>query len=126
MTPVVPRAAIVLCSVIVVAQAFALWGQTGRAGLTRFHDPERAARDRQTIANNAILDGPGAVPAEPVAESPNTFALGLLPFGLNRHALSVASLAAPAVLAAIVALIPWRRGPAHRRSEVARQAPTTP
>lgn len=97
----------VLCLAAAAGQILWLWAETGRAGLTRYHDPLRARQERHTIALNALLDGPDAAAADPpVPESPNEFALGLLPFGMSRHAISVLTLLAPLLVAAILAVWP--------------------
>jgi hypothetical protein len=90
-----------------LAQVFALWWMTGRAGLTRYHDPRRAVHERRAGAVDLLLDD-AADEGSPFDRVPNSFALGLLPYGLDRHALSVTTLAIPAIALLLSACFPAR------------------
>lgn len=107
------RFLIVLVCLVVALQAVVLWDATGRRGFTRF----RMADADAPATNQAAGDDLDALLAEsgledrtgPMPHRENAFALGLLPGGFDAHAVSVLTLAGPALLAATLALLPPRR-----------------
>lgn len=107
------RVIVVVCAVTVMAQALALWWHTGRAGLTRYYDPERARIERTAAAMDALFEPNGDGPSAPRAPT-NSFALGLLPSGLDRHFLSVATFGGPALLT--IGVVTCRPGAARASS----------
>ena len=94
--------------VAVAAQALVLWSATGRAAWTRYHDPERAAAEAEAaegsladlFEDTGVHDDAGGA----LETLPNAFALGLLPSGPDRHAISVLTLAGPGALIALWSL----------------------
>ncbi len=94
--------------VAVVAQSLVLWNATGRAAWTRYHDAARAAEDAAAregsladlFEDTGVHDDAGGAP-EALA---NAFALGMLPSGPDRHAVSVLTLAGPGALMALWSL----------------------
>lgn len=89
----------------VALQALALWNATGRAAWTRYHDAERAAAEAAAsegsladlFEDTGVHDDAGGA----LEALPNAFALGLLPSGPDRHAISVLTLAGPGALIAM-------------------------
>ena len=91
------RGILATCSIVILLQSTVLWWQTGRAGLTRYYDPERAAHERRAAAIDSVLDDPASAPTAPLGP-PNSFALGFLPFGFGRHLISLITLSLPAII----------------------------
>ncbi|MFG0274394.1 MAG: hypothetical protein ACF8QF_05005 [Phycisphaerales bacterium] len=109
----VARFLIVLVCLVITMQAFVLWDATGRRGFTRFRIAEPAAQSPEQpnqdaldalLAESGLEDRTGPMP-----HRDNAFALGLLPGGFDAHAVSVLTLAGPALLGAVLALLPARR-----------------
>jgi len=94
-----------ILGVAIVLQTLALWDATGRAAWTRFHDAERAAAEAAAQGGSLadLFEGTGVHDdAGGALEAlPNAFALGLLPSGPDRHAVSVLTLAGPGALIAL-------------------------
>lgn len=106
------RLAALACCLAVAALAFLLWDATGRAGYTRYPDPARAASDKKAAeqALGDLFEGSGLNEGSGrLATIPNDFALGLAPSGPGKHAVSLATLAGPALAAGFYILLPSRR-----------------
>lgn len=94
--------------VAVAAQALVLWNATGRAAWTRYHDAARAAEEAAArggsladlFEDTGVHDDAGGAPEA----LPNAFALGMLPSGPDRHAVSVLTLAGPGAVVALWSL----------------------
>ncbi|TVQ64166.1 MAG: hypothetical protein EA379_02450 [Phycisphaerales bacterium] len=110
-TEMLARIVIAVCAVGVLVQAVALWRATGGAGFTRYFDEARAAREAaQEPSLSDLFEGTGLDDAHGKMEAvENRFALGLLPSGPDKHAVSVLTLALPSLLALGVAASPWGR-----------------
>lgn len=102
----------VACCLAVAALAFLLWDATGRAGYTRYPDPARAASDKKAAEQSLgdLFEGSGLNEGSGrLATIPNDFALGLAPSGPGKHAVSLATIAGPALAAGLYILLPTRR-----------------
>ncbi|MCB9838321.1 MAG: hypothetical protein H6813_03200 [Phycisphaeraceae bacterium] len=88
---------------VVVALTLLLWDATGRAGWTKFHDPDRAQRDAQA-AEGSLEDLFADAGIEGLPELENRFQLGLAPSGVGEHAASVLTIAGPAALVGLGSL----------------------
>ena len=99
------RIVLLLACAAVIAESFVLWAATGRAGFTRYRDPDRETQSSdepslsELFAGTGLEDETGAMPVVP-----NEFRLGLLPSGFDRHLVSVLTLAGPAGVGVIVLL----------------------
>lgn len=104
MKPFIRLFALIL-GVAITMQALALWDATGRAAWTRFHDAERAAAEAEAQSGSLadLFEGTGVHDdvGGALETLPNEFALGLLPSGADRHAISVLTLAGPGALIAL-------------------------
>ncbi len=105
-----PRILIVACSLLIVAQALALCAATGWRTFTRFPQPEIEEMNRST-GLYALFEGTGAFDNSPAAPNlDNRFALGLIPYpAFGVEAISVLTVAGPAALVALAALLARRR-----------------
>ncbi len=115
----IARLVIIACCAIVVALSLVLWNATGRAGFTRYFDAARFERDRAAAAGGVadLFEGTGVTDgAKPMEGAPNSFALGLAPSAgpLDKGFASVATIAGPAALAALLSLVIGRRGLSQR------------
>ena len=99
------RLVVLVCAVMVIAMTMLLWSATGKAGYTRFFDPQRAQRDAQA-AQGSIEDlfADAGAEIEALPEVENRFALGLAPSGPGKHLVSVITIAGPALVIAIGSL----------------------
>ncbi len=116
------RIAAALCCLVPAGLALIVWDATGRAGWTRYHDPARAERDRAAASEGLgdLFEGAGLNEGRGgLAKIPNDFALGLGPSGPGKHAASVATIAGPALVAALYTLLPNRRQRAVVRAAAA-------
>jgi len=94
-----------ILGVAIVLQTLVLWDATGRAAWTRFFDAERAAAEAEAqsgsladlFEDTGVHDDAGGA----LEALPNAFALGLLPSGPDRHAISVLTLAGPGAVIAL-------------------------
>ena len=105
----IARILVVLLALAVAGQAIVLWSATGRAGFTRFRDPEQAPTAAHDPLDDILADAGLEHDTGPMPERENAFALGLLPAGADAHAVSVLTIAGPALACAAVACIPRRR-----------------
>lgn len=106
----VARFGVVLLCLVIAAQAVVLWSVTGRAGFTRYRHPEAPGASGADSDLAALLSESGLEDRTgPMPTRDNAFAFGLLPAGADAHALSVATIAGPALLGALLALWPQRR-----------------
>ena len=108
--PLITRILVLLCSLLIVVQALALCAATGWRSLTRFPQEEiRQSTENQgfdSLFNQTGLND-GKPPAPRLA---NHFTFGLLPTpALNAEAISVTTVAGPAALMGLLALLPRRR-----------------
>jgi len=107
------RLAVIACCAVIIVMTLLLWSATGRAGFTKYHDAERAARDAKA-AEGSLEDLFADTGIEPIETIENRFALGLAPSGTGKHLVSVATIAAPAGvigLGAAVSLVALLRRP---------------
>ncbi len=95
------RLGVLGCAVMVIAMTLVLWSATGRAGYTKYHDPDRAQRDAEAASGSIedLFDEAGAE-IKALPEVANRFELGLLPGGLDKSVPSVLTIAGPASLIA--------------------------
>jgi hypothetical protein len=106
MHPII-RALIAASCALVIAQCVILCAATGWRTFTRFPDPDLAKMHEQQGSLTSLFDDPGARGPRVI---PNDFAFGLLPTPvLTREALSVTTIAGPALLAGLLAAVPARR-----------------
>jgi len=116
----IARVVILLCCLLIVGLAAMLWNATGRAGYTKYFDAERAQRMAEADAEESLGDvfeeaGTGVAPPEPLK---NRFELGMLPGSPNpidKHFVSLATIAGPAAVAAVVTLGLMLLDPKKRR-----------
>ncbi len=113
------RAISLVCCAAVVALTLVVWNATGRAGFTRYFDAARFERDRAAAAGSVadLFEGTGVTDgAKPMEGAPNSFALGLAPSAgpLDKGFASVATIAGPAALAALLSLVIGRRSSPQR------------
>lgn len=104
----IARWVVILACFGVAAEAYLLWSATGRAGFTRYHDADRAAREAAAKDKSLgdLFEGPGLEDTTgPMQSPPNGFALGLLPSGGGEHLVSLVTLAGPALVAGVLALV---------------------
>ena len=111
------RIVIVLCCTAVIAQAFILYAATGRRAFTRYPSPELAKMHEEQGSLTSLFDSPSGSGTPSGSEGPpliaNDFTFGLLPSpALSPEALSVSTIAGPALLAALLAMFAGR-GPAR-------------
>lgn len=97
----------------IIAQAIWLNRATGGRVFTAFPHPDLAAMkehegELSALFHDSTLDG-SVIVKDPIR---NDFALGWLPSGWGRHALSVFSLSIPACLALMLIARPHRPSPA--------------
>lgn len=98
----IARTAALACCALIAWQAALLWDGTGRAGFTRFHDPQRDGGSgvaADLFAGTGLEDETGEL-----EQTPNSTALGALPSAYpwqltDRHFVSMATLVVPAALA---------------------------
>lgn len=104
---IVLHALILLASLVVIAMAMVLWDATGRAGYTKYFDPERAAATQEAEESDSIGDlfGEAGAEVESVDRIKNRFEFGLAPSGPDKHIASVATIAGPAAFAALLSLV---------------------
>ncbi len=112
------RILIVSCLALVAAQVVVLWRATGQGVLTRYFDPNRAALERASRDIAAIFNDDSDRFLE---DAPNRFRLGLLPAGDDKHAVSLVTLLAPLLLAAVLMLGDRRAEVAKRPNDTERQ-----
>lgn len=110
------RGGVLVCLAMVAGQAVWLWDSTGRAVFTRYHDPQREKRESvgglaELFEDTGLEDETG-----PLETVPNRFTLGLLPSGGDHHMISVATLAAPLLLAAVLFALNGRPSRKRRSS----------
>lgn len=105
------RFGIVVLCLAVALQSAILWTATGRAGFTRYRHPEPAAQGEPRssdldalLAESGLEDAAGPMPIRD-----NAFAFGLFPAGADEHAISVLTIGGPALLGAVLALLPTKR-----------------
>lgn len=97
------RLVILLMSAVVVAQVFTVWAATGRAGYTRYFDPERAQREQQTDHLADLFENTGLQEGmDKLADVPNRFMLGIAPSGSGKYAVSVVTLVSPVVVMVMI------------------------
>lgn len=102
------------CCAAVLIMSLMLWDATGRAYYTQQFDAERAKREAENTNNLANLFGDGPAGAEASIEAvPNRFALGLLPSTepwniTNPDLVSVMTISTPALLIALLQIVPQR------------------
>jgi len=102
------RIVIVLCCTAVIAQAFILYAATGRRAFTRYPSPELAKMHEEQGSLTSLFDSPSGSEGPPLIA--NDFTFGLLPSpALSPEALSVTTIAGPALLAALLAMFAGRR-----------------
>ena len=106
----ITRIIVLFCSLIIVVQALALCAATGWRALTRFPQEEiRQSTENQGLDSLFSQTGlnEGKAPTPRLA---NHFTFGLLPTpALNAEAISVATVAGPAALVGLFAILPRRR-----------------
>lgn len=108
------RIVIVLCCTAVIAQAFILYAATGRRAFTRYPSPELARMHEEQGSLTSLFESPSGFDSPSGSEGPrliaNDFTFGLLPSPAFSHeALSVTTVAGPALLAALLAMFAGRR-----------------
>jgi len=108
----VARVIVLLCCVVIMAQAWSLYDATGRAGYTKHHDPERAEQTRSAEGDGLADLFEEETGAEPIETIPNEFQFGLAPSAypwaiLDKHHASLLSTAGPAALIALITLGSW-------------------
>lgn len=102
------RLIVVVCAGAIALQSYTLWRETRIEGytFTRYYDQARAQQQRdakeESLADlfegTGLEDNTGAM-----EEIPNRFMLGLLPAGAGRDAVSLLTLAGPALLVMLFA-----------------------
>ena len=107
---ILARLVVIACACAIALQAHTLWRETriDNYTFTRYYDPARDSRSpadplagglSDLFADTGLEDNTGRM-----EEIPNRFMLGLLPAGPGRDAISVLTLAGPALLIALLAL----------------------
>lgn len=116
----IARWVVIIACFATAAEAYLLWSATGRAGFTRYHDAARAQREALARERSVgeLFEGTGLEDKTgPMERVENKFALGLLPSGGGAHLVSLVTLAGPALLAGVLALVQpllVKRKTAHR------------
>jgi len=105
----IARILVLLLALVIAGQAVVLWIATGKAGFTRFRDPEQAPTGASDPLDDILADAGLEDDTGPMPHRENAFALGLLPAGADAHAVSVLTIAGPALACAALACIPRRR-----------------
>lgn len=120
------RLIVVVCAGAIALQSYTLWRETRIEGytFTRYYDQARALQQREAkqdgladlFEGTGLEDNTGAM-----EEIPNRFMLGLLPAGAGRDAVSLLTLAGPALLVALFASLGivgevFRKDPAKARA----------
>ncbi|MEC9374206.1 MAG: hypothetical protein VYC34_10200 [Planctomycetota bacterium] len=95
-----------LCALAIIGLSFWLWSATGRAGYTKYFDADRAQRDQQAASEDSIADlfEEAGADVEPPAPLENRFQFGLAPIGIDRHLVSVTTIAGPAAVVALISV----------------------
>ena len=109
MSPVT-RLIVLVCSIVIVVQAFALCAATGWRALTRFPQ-EEIRQSSESTGLDTLFSGTGLNDGKPPAPRlASQFTFGLLPTpALTPEAVSVTTVAGPAILMGLIALLPRRR-----------------
>lgn len=102
MTPLVRKIIWLTCSAMVAGSLMAYFA-TGSYAFTRFEDPEITTTNESTDLADLFNDSGAEL--EPLEEVESINAIGLLPSGPGKAAISVATLSGPAVV--IAALTGW-------------------
>jgi hypothetical protein len=106
----ITRLIVLLCSVVIVVQAFALCAATGWRALTHFPQ-EEIRQSSESKGLDTLFSGTGLNDGNsPTPRLANQFTFGLLPTpGFTPEAISVTTTAGPALLMGLLALVPRRR-----------------
>lgn len=100
------RILIIFCCAAIVAQCFILYVATGSRVFTRYPTTDLAQMHEQQGSLTSLFDDGSAGPAL----IPNDFSFGLLPSpALSPEALSVTTIGGPALVAALLAVLPGRK-----------------
>jgi len=91
------RLIVIVCCALIVSLTLMLWDATGRAGYTRFHDPERAQREAEA-RSESLEDLFADTGIETLPAMENRTRLGLAPSGFDAHLASVITIAGPAMV----------------------------
>lgn len=96
------RIAVLGGALVIIAMTLVLWSATGKAGFTKYHDPERAQRE-EAAAQDSFEDlfAEAGAEIESMPEVTNRFELGLLPGGPGKGLPSVLTIAGPAAVLAL-------------------------
>ncbi len=113
------RSVIVVCCLFISLQAFMLWTATGRKALTRFPTEELTQQADSGLSDlfsdTGLNDDLGEV-----QKLDNRFTFGLLPSpAANAEAVSLMTVAGPALLVALLAIQPigWSKRKSHHKND---------
>jgi hypothetical protein len=108
--PPITRLITLVCAALIVVQALALCAATGWRALTRFPQ-EEIRQATESTGLDSLFSGTGLNEGKaPTPRLANEFTFGLLPTpALSPEAISVATVAGPAALVGLVALLPRKR-----------------
>lgn len=128
------RVLVLLLCAAVIEQTLVLWQATGASLFTYHHDPERAAKDRQTNDLANLFADAGQESSQAIPPPPNRFMLGLLPSlppdrawrVWDKDMVSVVTLAGPAAAIALLTLVDWAAARRKARRQSSRDAVNIP